>query len=185
MCLATCTYVCICLSICDRPCMNHPFTAFNQISSFFMSFSSPIYGDYNGIFLIFIRVTLQYLWAPIRNHSKIFHFKKSAVFLTLQLLRTTLRKSCGRINTRCKCNAGRLGDLRSGITRDYSKKLSSKETTRFDEENQAFLTADCGLLQVAFTSLHSLSVNGSSDVAPGETICSRSIALRHKVANTS
>ena len=58
------------------------------------------------------------------------------------------------------------------------------ETTRFDEENQAFLTANCGRLQVPFTSPHSLSVNGSSGVAPGETIRSQSIVLRHKVANT-
>ena len=90
-----------------------------------MSFSSPIYADYNSIFLIFIRVTLQNLWAPVRNRSEIFHFEKSAVFLTLQLLRTPLRKSC-------ECNAGRAGDLRFRLTRDYSKKLSSMETTRFD-----------------------------------------------------
>ena len=63
-------------------------------------------------------------------------------------------------------------------------KLSSKETTCFDEENQAFLTADCGRLQVPFTFPHSLSVNGSSGVAPGKTIRSRSIVLRHKVPNT-
>ena len=50
-----------------------------------MSFSSPIYGDYNGIFLIFIRVTLQNLWAPVSNRSGIFHFEKSAVFRMLQL----------------------------------------------------------------------------------------------------
>ena len=149
-----------------------------------MSFSSPIYGDYNGIFLIFIRVTLQDLWAPVSNHSGIFHFKKSAVFRTLQLLHTAPHKSCGRINARCECNVGRSGDLLSGLTRDYSKKLSSKETTLFDEENQAFFTADCGRLQVLFISPHSLSVNGSSGVAPGKTIRSRSIVLRHKVANT-
>ena len=142
-----------------------------------MSFSSPIYADYNGIFLIFIRVTLQNLWTPVRNRSGIFHFEKSAVFRTLQLLRTAPHKSC-RINARCECNAGRSGDLRSGLARDYSKKLSSKETTRFDEENQAFLTANCGRLQVPFTSPHSLSVNGSSGVAPGKTIRSRSIVLR-------
>ena len=47
-----------------------------------MSFSSPIYGDYNGIFLIFIRVTLQNLWAPVRNRSGIFNFEKNAVFRT-------------------------------------------------------------------------------------------------------
>ena len=95
-----------------------------------------------------------------------------------------LHKSCGRINARCECNAGQSGDLRSGITRDYSKKLSSMETTRFDKENQAFFTADCGRLRVPFTSPHSLSVNGSSGVAPGETIRSRSIVLQHKVPNT-
>ena len=142
-----------------------------------MSFSSPIYGDYNGIFLIFIRVTLQNLWAPVRNRSGIFHFEKSAVFLTLQLLLTVLHKSCGRINARSECNAGLSGDLRSGLTRDYSTKLSSKE-------NQAFLTADCGRLEVLFTSPHSLSVNGSSGLAPGKTIRSRSVVLRHKVPNT-
>ena len=130
-----------------------------------MSFSSPIYGDYNGIF---IRVTLQNLSAPVRNRSGIFYFMKSAVFRTLQLLCTALHKSCGRINARSKCNAGWSGDWRSGLTRDYSKKLPSKETTRFDEENQAFLTADCGRLQVPFTFPHSLSVNGSSGVAPGK-----------------
>ena len=99
----------------------------------------------------------------------------------LQLLRIMLHKSCSRINARCECNAGRSGDLRSGLARDYSKKLSSKETSLFDEENQAFFTVDCGRLQVPFTSPHSLSVNGSSAVAPGKTIRSRSIVLRHKV----
>ena len=113
------------------------------------------------------------------ERSGIIHFEKRAVFRTLQLLRTRLHKSCGRINARCECNAGRSGDWRSGLTRDYSKKLSSKETTHFDEENQTFLTADCGHLQVPFTSPHSLYVNRSSGVAPGETIRSRSIVLRH------
>ena len=80
--------------------------------------------------------------------------------------------------------AGQSGDLQSGLTRDYSKKLSSKETTRFDEENQAFLTADCGCLQVPFKHPHSLFVNESSGVAPGKTIRSRSMVLWHKVANT-
>ena len=88
------------------------------------------------------------------------------------------------INHAVVWNAGRSGDLRSELTRDYSKKLSSKETTRFDEENQAYLTADCGRLQVQFTSPHSLSVNGSSGVALGKTIRSQSMVLGHKVANT-
>ena len=87
-------------------------------------------------FLIFIRVTLQNLWAHVRNRSGIFHFEKSAVFRTLQLLHTAPHKSCGRIYAPCECNAGRSGDLRSGLTRDYSKKLSSKKTTLFDEEIQ-------------------------------------------------
>ena len=149
-----------------------------------MSFSSPIYGDYNGIFLMFIRVTLQNLWAPVRNRSGIFYFEKSALFRTLQLPRTTLHKSCSRINAHSECNAGWSGDLQPELTRDYSKKFSSKETTRFDEENQAFLTADCGRLQGPFTYPHSLSLNGSSGVAPGKTIRSRTMVLRHKVANT-
>ena len=42
----------------------------------------------------------------------------------------------------------------------------------------------CGRLQGPFTSPHSLSVNGSSGVAPGKTIHSQSIVLRHKVGNT-
>ena len=100
----------------------------------------------------------------------------------LQLLCTTLHKSYGRINARCECNAGRLGNLQSELTRDYSKRLSSMETTRFDEENQAFLTTDRGRLQVPYTSLHALSVSRSNGVAPGETIRSRSIIPQHKVA---
>ena len=78
----------------------------------------------------------------------------------------------------------RSRNLRSGITRYYSKKPSSRVTTRCDEENQVFLTMDCDRLQGPFTSLHSLSVNGSSSVAPGETIRSRCFIPRHKLANT-
>ena len=48
-----------------------------------MSFSSPIYADHNGIFLIFIRVTFQYLWVPVRNRSEICHFEKSDANATL------------------------------------------------------------------------------------------------------
>ena len=81
-----------------------------------------------------------------------FFISRKVRFSALQILSTTLHKSCVRINACCECNDGWSGDLRSGITRDYSKKLSSMETTHFDEENQAFLTADCGHLQVPFTS---------------------------------
>ena len=49
----------------------------------------------------------------------------------------------------------RSGDLRSRITRDCSKKLSSMVITRCDEENQAFLTTDCNRLQGPFISPHS------------------------------
>ena len=76
------------------------------------------------------------------------------------------------------------GDLRSGITRYYSKKPSSRVPTRCDEENQAFLAMDCDRLQGLFTSPHSLSVNGSSSVTPGKTIHSRRFIPRHKIANT-
>ena len=86
-------------------CINHPFTAFIHIF-FLTSFSSPIYVDYNGIFLIFIRLTLQKLWPSERNCSNIFNFEKSVILRTLQLLRTTLCKSCHRINTHHKCSAG-------------------------------------------------------------------------------
>ena len=132
-----------------------------------MSFSSPIYVDYNDIFLIFIQ-----LWVLERNRSEFFHSEKSVIFRTLQLLCNTLRKSCHRINARCECNAGLSGDLRSRITRYYSKKPSGRVRTRCDKENQAFLTMDCDRLQSSFTSPHSLSVNGnSSSIALGETIC--------------
>ena len=145
-----------------------------------MSFSSPIYGDYNGIFLIFIRVTLQNLWAPYVIVPEFFISRK--VWFSLRCNYSVLHSL--NHDDRSECNAGRSGDLRSGLTRDYSTKLSSKETTRFDEENQAFLTADCGHLQVPFTFPHSLSVNESSGVAPGKTIRSRSVVVRHKVPNT-
>ena len=124
---------------------------------------------------------------PVRNRSRIFHFEKSEVSRKVwfsPVPRTAPHKSFGPINVHSECNAGWSGDLRSGLTKDYSKKLSNKETTRFDEENKALLTADCGRLQVPFTPPHSLSLNGSSGVAPGKTIRSRSMVLRHKVANT-
>ena len=78
----------------------------------------------------------------------------------------------------------RSGFLRFGMTRYYSKKPSSKVITCCDEENQVFLTMDCDRLQGPFTSPHSLSVNGSSSVPPGETIRSRRFIPRHKIANT-
>ena len=77
-----------------------------------------------------------------------------------------------------------LGDLRSWITRDYSRKPSSMVKTSRDVENQASLTTDCDGLQSSFTFPHSLSVNGSSDDALWETIQNRPFVLLHKVANS-
>ena len=45
-----------------------------------MSFSSPIYVDYNGIFLIFIQFMLQKLWVPERNRSEIFRCVRKVRF---------------------------------------------------------------------------------------------------------
>ena len=42
-------------------------------------------------------------------------------------------------------------------------------TTRCDAENQVFLATHCDSLRSPFISPHSLSVNGSSSIAPGET----------------
>ena len=139
-----------------------------------------------GIFLIFIRVTLQKLWMPERDRSEIFHFQKSVRLRTLQLLRTTLCKPCSRINVRCERSAGSVRDLRSGRTRDYSeiKKPSSMVTTRYDAENPVFLAMHCNRLRGPFIFPHSLSVNGSSGIAIGETIRSRHFVWRHKVAST-
>ena len=110
---------------------------------------------------------LKKLWVPKRKLSENFHSEKSAIFCKLQLLCNALCKSCHRINARCECNAGSSGELRSRITRYYSKKPSGRVRTRCDEENQAFLTMDCDRLQGLFTSPHSLSINGSSSVALG------------------
>ena len=151
--------------MCDRLCLNHP------------SFSSPIYADYNGFLFFYSTYTLQILQVPEHNCSEIFHFEKSAIFRTLQLLRTTLRKSCGHTNARCECSAGSVWDLRSEITRDYSTKPSSRVTTRRDEENQAFLTMDCNCLQSLFISPNFLTINGSSGAALGDTIRSRHFVL--------
>ena len=130
---------------------------------------------------------LKKLWVPGPNCSEILHFK--------------LREKCDFPYIHCNYSApcsvnhaivlrhttnaalDRSGDLRSGITRYYSKKPFSRVTTRFDEENQVSLTMDCDRLQGPFTSPHSLSVNRSSSVAPGETIRSRRFIPRN-IANT-
>ena len=73
----------------------------------------------------------------------------------------------------------RSGNLLSGrTTYIYSEKPSSTVTTRRDVKNQVFLATHCDCLRGLFISLHSLSVNGSSSIAPGETIRSRHFALR-------
>ena len=133
--------------------------------------------------ILIIRVTLQKLWTPEHDRSEIFNFQKSVRLRTLQLLRTTLRKPCSRINVRCEqswicpgiCDLGEL---------ETTEKPSSMVTTRYDEENPVFLAMYCDCLRVPFIFPHSLSVNGSSGIAPRETIRSRHFVLRHKVAST-
>ena len=128
---------------------------------------------------------LKKLWAPERNFSEILHLKKKHNFM--YAANTPCHapyKSCDHITVRCEHNADCSGDLRPGRTTVYSKKPSSMATTRSDVENQVFLATHCDCLQGQFLSPHSLSVNGSSSIAPGETIRSRHFVLRHKVANT-
>ena len=98
---------CLLIVINMRPSL-HKRPIHHIYSNFFLkiSFSSIIYDNYNGIFLIFIPVTLQKLWVPGRNRSEILNFEKIAILRKLRLLRTTLRKSCGRINVRCERSAG-------------------------------------------------------------------------------
>ena len=66
------------VSICDRLYINQPFTAFSQITFFILS-TSAIYADCNGIFKMFIRVTLQKLRAPEHDRSELLVFEKSAI----------------------------------------------------------------------------------------------------------
>ena len=77
----------------------------------------------------------------------------------------------------------RSGNLRSRINIDTTPRTLLAVTTHCDEENQAFLATDCDCLQGPFTSLQSLSVNGSSNVALRETIRSQRFVLQHKIAN--
>ena len=78
----------------------------------------------------------------------------------------------------------RSGDLQFMITRVYSVTPSSMVTTNCDTENQMFLITYSDLLRGPFIAPHSLSVNGSSNIAPEETICSRRFVLQQKLANT-
>ena len=77
----------------------------------------------------------------------------------------------------------RSGDLRSGKITVYSEKPYSIVITRYDEENQVLLVTHCDCLRGPFISPHSLSVNGSRSIVPGETILSLHFVLRLKVAN--
>ena len=132
-------------------------------------------------FLFFFDLrTLQKLWVPERNCSEIFYFEKSAISIHCNY---SVNHAVILTHT-ANAALDRSGFLRSEITRYYSKRPSSRVTTRCDEKNQVFLTMDYDRLQGSFTSPHSLSVNGSSSVAPGETIRSRRFIPRHKIANT-
>ena len=73
------------------------------------------------VFVLFLfDLRFKKLWLPERNCSNMPNFEKSTIFCTLQLLRTTLRKSCRRVNARCECNAGSVRRYITGITRYYS-----------------------------------------------------------------
>ena len=85
------------------------------------------------------------------NGSKMFLFEKSVIFRTLQLLRRSVNRAV-ILTHAANATLDRSGNLRSGITRDYSKKPSIMETTHFDGENQVFLAADCDCLEGPFTS---------------------------------
>ena len=148
-----------------------------------MSFSSPIYVDYNSIFPIFQLTFQNYEYLNIIV-TKFFILRK--VRFSVRCNYSVPRSVNHAVVLTHTANAAldRSGDLRFGITRYYSKKPSSRVTTCCDKENQAFLTMDCDGLQGPFTSPHSLFENGSSNVAPGETIRSRRFIPWHKIANT-
>ena len=111
------------------------------------SFSSPIYNNYNGIFLVFIRLTLQIYGCPNVTVLKFLISRK--VRFSVHCNYSAPRSVNHAVVLAHTANAllDQSGDLRSGITRYYSKKTSSVVTTRYDEENQAFLTMDCDRLQ--------------------------------------
>ena len=87
-----------------------PFTAFYQISSL-IPFSSRIYADFNCIFPICIRVTLKNLWAPERNHSEIFPFKKCDI--PYDAITSYIPRSVNHavVLTGCECNAGSVKEF--------------------------------------------------------------------------
>ena len=64
--------------ICDRLYINQPFTEFSRIT-YFISSTSAIYGDCNGIKKMFIGVTFQKLREPERDRSKLLDFEKSTI----------------------------------------------------------------------------------------------------------
>ena len=153
--------------MCDCFCINHTFTAFNQIS-ILMPFSSPIYVDYNDIFLVFTRLTdlrfKNYGW-PNTSVSKFFFLEKFDFSVRCNYSVPCCVQHAVVITHAANATLDGSGDLQFGVTRDYPKKPSRLVTTHFDKENQVFLTTNCDHLQGPLTSLHSLSVNGSSGIA--------------------
>ena len=142
-----------------------------------MSFSSAIYADYNGIFLFFCK-------CPNVIVLKYFISTKAQIYERCNYSVPRSINPAVVLTYAANATLDRLRDLQSRITRDYSKKPSSLVTTRCDEENQVFLTTHCDRLRSPFISPRSLSINGSSDIAPGETIQNRHFVLRNKVTNT-
>ena len=88
------------------------------------------------------------------------------------------------ITVSCERSAGwvRIISLRENYS--LLRQASSMVTTRCDAENLLFLATHCDRLRSSFIYPHSLYINGSNRVAPGETIRCPRFVLRHKVANT-
>ena len=181
-----CTIIKYCiLEKCDRLCINHPFTAFIHIWFFNVVLYIALFMLIIMAFFLFL-FDLRFKTYGCPNVTVLKFFLLRKVRFSVHCNYSVPRSVNHAVVLTHITNAAldRSGFLRSGITRYYSKKPSSVVTTRCDEENQVFLTMDCDRLQGPFTSPHSLSVNGSSSVAPGETICSRRFIPRHKIANT-
>ena len=90
------------------------------------------------------------------------------------------------ITVSCERSAGsvRRFSLRENYSLYILRQASSMVTTRCYAENLLFLATHCDRLRSSFIYPHSLYINGSNRVAPGETIRCPRFVLRHKVTNT-
>ena len=178
------------VTIWDHFCINHSFNSLYNFV-FWCRFLTLLMLIIMVFFLVlFELVTLQNIWALEHNRSEIFHFKPKffnsrKVWFSVRGNYSVPHSLNHAVILMYVANAtlDQSWDLWSNITRDYSKKPFSRVKLTLTE-NQVFLIKDCDRLQGQFTSLHSLSKNGSSNVALGETIQSWHFVLRCKVAKT-